>query len=384
MKHARDDRTHALRRRKVMRQARSHKPVDAILISQREDVSYLTGFTGEDSTVIVSDRWTVLVTDGRYGEQAYKECPDIDVLVRRKAMPAAVARALDGRRVRRLGVQAESMTLHTHRHLSAAVGGRKIVPLTDVTASQREVKDAGEIRSIRKAIRIAERAFKTLLIGGADAIVGRTERDVAGELDYLMRQGGASAPSFETIVAAGAHSSQPHYRPGSTRIRRDQAVLFDWGAFAGGYCSDLTRVVFTGRIPPELAEVYEVVRRAQAAGIAAMRPGVACGTVDAAARRVIADAGFGEQFVHGLGHGIGRAIHESPAVGRALPTRLRTGMVVTVEPGIYLPAVGGVRIEDDVLIMPEGGRRLSTLPRALAAMRLAPSRPGRKTKQRSQ
>ena len=183
-----------------------------------------------------------------------------------------------------------------------------------------------------------------------------------------MRSAGAERAAFETIVAAGPHSALPHYRPGPTRIRRGDAVLIDWGAVVAGYCSDLTRVVFTGRIPPQLACIYEIVLRAQSAGAAAVKPGCRCEAADASAREVIAAAGYGEAFAHGLGHGIGLEVHESPRLGTRSRQRLAAGMVVTVEPGIYLPGVGGVRIEDDVVVTATGQRRLSRLPRRIEAM----------------
>lgn len=344
--------------------------IDALLITRAGDVSYLTAFTGDDSAAVLGQRWAAIVTDGRFAEQARRECSDIEVHVRTGPMPAAIASVLGGRGVRHLGVQAEAMTLQERDHLAAAIGARKIRPLTDVPGALRMVKDVGEVRAIGRAVRVAERAFRELIAPGARGLVGRTERDLAAELDHRMRTGGASGPAFETIVAAGPHSSRPHHRPGSTRIRRDQPLLIDWGAVVDGYCSDLTRVVFTGRIPPKIAEVYEVVRRAQAAGIAAASVRAACGTVDAAARRVVEAGGYGEQFVHGLGHGLGLAVHEQPVLDRGVRRRLRAGMVVTVEPGVYLPGIGGVRIEDDVLVTARGGRRISTLPRAMAAMQL--------------
>jgi Xaa-Pro aminopeptidase len=185
-----------------------------------------------------------------------------------------------------------------------------------------------------------------------------------------MRLSGAEGPSFETIVAVGPHASLPHYRPGSTRIRADCLVLLDWGARVGGYCSDLTRVVRVGTIPSRLAGVYDVVRRAQEAGIAACRAGAPAAAVDRAARKVVESAGLGKQFVHGLGHGVGLAIHEPPSVSGQAKGRLRAGMVVTVEPGVYLAGVGGVRIEDDVVVVRGGCRRLSRLARDLPSMTL--------------
>ena len=367
--------TLASRRRGALRQAGGSRTA-ALLVSKPEDVRYLSGFTGDDSFLLLGGGWATLITDGRYAEQARSECRDIDVHVRTGPVSASLPGLLKGRRARSVMVQAEHVAVGSRQALADALAPRKVKAVANVTASLREVKGATEVRAIARAVRIAQAGLRGLLARGMRGLVGRSERDVAAELDYRMRLGGADAPSFETIVAAGAHTSLPHYRPGATRIRRDRCLLIDWGARAGGYCSDLTRTLLLGKIPPKLAEIYKVVLRAQAAGIAACRPGVSTCTVDAAARKIIEDAGFGPQFVHGLGHGIGLEVHEGPGLGRTAAARLRSGMVVTVEPGIYLPGVGGVRIEDDILIVPGGARRLSSLPRSQAAMSL-PRRPRR-------
>ncbi|RKY23956.1 MAG: Xaa-Pro dipeptidase, partial [Planctomycetota bacterium] len=232
----------------------------------------------------------------------------------------------------------------------------------------RAIKDSGELKLIRQAIRIAQSAFLELTANGPGQLIGRTEGQVAAELEYLIRQAGAQGAAFDIIVAAGANSSKPHHTPGATKIKFDQPVLFDWGAKVGGYCSDLTRVVFPGKIPPKFREIYDVVRQAQQAGIDAVRASVRCTTPDAAARAVIEQAGYGEQFTHSLGHGIGLDIHEAPGLARksaGASEVLRAGMVVTVEPGIYLPGLGGVRIEDDVLVTATGCRRLTRLGRRI-------------------
>jgi len=362
-------RVFAKRRRAAMRKAAAQK-VDAVLVSRAEDVGYLSGFTGHDSFLLIGGGWARLITDGRYGEQARQECPDVQVHVRRGGVAESAAEALKGKRVRRLGVQGEQVTVQFHKTLVSKLPTKRIKPLTGLLAPLRAVKDDGEVRAIRKAIRVAEKAFQEVRAMGAKAWVGRSERDLAAELDYRMRLAGAQGPSFETIVAVGANAARPHHQPGSARVRRGAWVLIDWGARVAGYCSDLTRVVFIGRIPPRMGEVYEVVRRAQAAGIAAARSGAGCKSVDTAARRVIEEAGYGEQFMHSLGHGLGRQVHEFPGLGRKAKKRLRAGMVVTIEPGIYLPGVGGVRIEDDILITRGGCRRLSALSRDAGAMML--------------
>jgi Xaa-Pro aminopeptidase len=363
---------YAARRRRLAGKLRRAK-VDALLVTKSEDVRYLSGFTGEDSFLLVAGEWACLLTDGRFDEQARGECGDIDVHVRRGAISTAVGDALKGRRVRRLGFQPENVTLVQHDAMAAALKGKRLRPVKDAAASARMVKDAAEVAAIERAIRIGERAFEQMLAAGVKGWVGRTERELAAELEYRMRQHGAEGASFETIVATGAHGSLPHHRPGGTRVKAGDAVLVDWGAKADGYCGDLTRVVFTGRIPPQLGEVYEVVRRAQQAGIAAVKAGAGLRRVDAAAREVIESAGYGKECLHGLGHGVGLEIHEAPSMGKLAKGRLRSGMVVTVEPGIYLPGVGGVRIEDDVLVAAEGCRRLSRMSREASSFQLPAS-----------
>lgn len=360
------------RRRALLRASAGKAKIDAVLVTNPVDVGYLTGFTGEDSFLLtLRSGKAILLTDGRYDEQAVKECPGVDVHVRRGRISQAVADVLHGQGVRRIGIESEHVTLAMHKALAEALGKRKLVELAHLAAGLRETKDPAEIRAIRKAIRIGEKAFLQLTAGGAKHFIGRTERQIAAELDHRMRDNGADAPAFETIVAAGPNSSRPHHRPGARRVKRGEPVLLDWGARAEGYCGDLTRVVFMGTIPPKFTEMYTVVSSAQNAGVKAIRPGRTCRSVDVAARGVIEAAGFGEKFVHSLGHGLGRDVHEGPALTKTNETHLRAGMVVTVEPGIYLPGVGGIRIEDDVLVTPRGAKRLSRLPRDIESMRLA-------------
>ncbi len=356
------------RRRKAFNLAHAKAKASAFLVSRPADVGYLTGFTGEDSFVVLGAKWAYLITDGRYSEQASAECPELEIVVRKGTMSVEVATILKFRRIRSLSVQAEHLTLEGQHHLSKATNLPCLKSVTGVLDELRIIKDSHEIQAIRRAVRVAETAFKQLLALGVRGWLGRSERDLAGQLEYLMRLAGGQGSSFETIVAAGANGSKPHYRPGGRKIRRNEAVLIDWGAVVDGYCSDLTRVVFTGKIPPKLVGVYELVRRAQKAGISAIRPGIACKSPDKAAREVIQAAGYGDKFVHSLGHGLGRQVHEGPGLSALNKRRLREGMVVTVEPGIYLPGIGGVRIEDDILVTRDGPRRLSTLRRDTSAM----------------
>ena len=355
-------------RREVFARCAKVDKAQAMLVSNPHDVRYLSGFTGEDSWLLFGRDWARLITDARFAEQAERECGDIEVAIRTGRLPEAAVEGVKRHRVRRLAFQSVHMTVHVRDALAALMPRVRLVGVENVVRALRAVKTDREVRAIRKAVRVAEAAFTELISGGAKAFVGQTERAVAARLDYLMCAAGASGTAFPTILAAGAHASQCHYQPASAVIRADQAVLIDWGARVEGYCSDLTRVVFTGRIPPRIGELYDVVLRAQSAGIAKIRPGVACKNVDAAARDVITAAGYGKEFRHSLGHGIGLVVHEGPGLARTETCRLRSGMVVTVEPGIYLPRIGGVRIEDDVLVTPKGRRRLSSLPRDTETM----------------
>jgi Xaa-Pro aminopeptidase len=342
----------------------------AMLVTSPEDVSYLTGFSGEDSWLLLAPRRAVLLTDGRFAQQARTECPDVEVAVRTGPMAPALADAV--RKLPRGGIvfQSEHVSVRTAELLTKALPRRRLDGQADLTTELRAIKSARELAAIRQAVRAAQRAFTAVLALGRGAWVGRTEREIAARLDYQMRLAGADGPSFPTIVAAGANAALPHYRPGNRAISANSTVLVDWGAQVEGYCSDLTRVVATGKIPPKFAQVYELVRRAQRAGIAAVRSGRSCRSVDAAAREVIKGGGMERLFVHGLGHGVGRQVHEAPAVASRSTARLKAGMVITVEPGVYMPGELGVRIEDDVLVTANGSKRLTSLPTNLEAMTL--------------
>ena len=356
---------YAGRRVSALRRVCRKGKVGAVLLTAREHVRYFSGFTGEDSALLVGPRWATLLTDPRFAEQAGAECPKVKIITRRVSMLKAMAAELKLRKVRRLGFEGNDVSFTLHANLAKGLKGVRLKAFSGEIPALREVKDDAELRAVRKAVRAAEGAMKDLTGRGRRAFVGRTEKQLAAELEYRMRLRGAERPAFETIVAVGPHAAMPHHRAGPTRIRRGDFVLIDWGAAVAGYCSDLTRVYFTGRIPAPIGRMYETVLRAQKAGVARVRAGVSCGSVDKAARDVIAAAGHGDDFGHSLGHGVGLEVHESPRVGQKVKQKLRAGMVVTVEPGIYLPGVGGVRIEDDVLVTRGGRRKLTHLPRDL-------------------
>ena len=336
--------------------------VDAMLVTNTVDIRYLTGFRGDDSWLMVLGRTAIVISDSRFEEELAVTCPYLPTVMRRGLLIDALEPMVRDRRLRRIGIQAGHTTLRQHDVLVKRLGQRRFKSTVDWLLDQRTVKDDQELRHIRRAIRIQQEAYEVVV---GELKTGVTERAVAARLDHLMREMGADGPSFETIVAFDANSSLPHAVPGDTKLCRGGLVLFDFGAKVEGYCSDLTRVVSRGRMAPKLREIYLIVLAAQHAAISAIRPGVRMKDVDAAARRIIDDAGYGEQFGHGLGHGIGLEIHEEPSLSPRGKGKLAPGHVVTVEPGIYLPGVGGIRIEDDVLVTATGRRVLSSLPRDL-------------------
>jgi len=333
--------------------------LDALLVENRMDQIWLTGFTGEDGLVLLTGREVVLLTDGRFDETADREAPWARKVVRKVRNVAATAAEITRRKLARVGFEAVHMTVAAHTALRKAVRPARLADARGMIRGLRLAKDASEVARIRRAIRIAEEVF-TWITPRLEP--GRTEREIAAELVHELQTRGAQGPSFPPIVASGASASLPHYEPGDARIENNAYLLIDWGARADWYVSDLTRTIAIGSIPADLKRVYETVRSAHDQAVQAVRPGVAASAVDAAARRIITKAGFGARFTHALGHGIGLDVHEGPRLGREVKDELVAGMVITIEPGIYLPGEGGVRIESDVLVTDSGGQVLSTLP----------------------
>jgi len=338
--------------------------VDALLITNPVDIRYLTGFIGDDSWAVVPSkgRAVAILTDARFEQQVRHEAPGVRAYIRRKTLTEELTRLIHQRGYARLGLQPGHVTLALRKQLVKHLGAKAIKPIDDGLLEQRSVKDAEEIRSIRKAIDIQQRAFEELR---AFVKPGVSEAEAAAFLEFRMRSLGADGRSFPTIMAADANAALPHAIPGRKKMRKGGLLLIDWGAKVNGYCGDLTRVVAFGSMKRKMREVYQVVLDAQQAGIEAARVGTALADVDRAARRVIEAWGYGKQFGHSLGHGLGLDIHEQPTLSARSKGVLAAGQVVTVEPGVYLPGVGGVRIEDDVLVTEKGPKVLSDLPKGL-------------------
>jgi Xaa-Pro aminopeptidase len=349
-------------RRDKLRAAIVKQKLDCLLVTNFSNVTYLTGFTGDSSYLLVTAGGELMISDFRYVTQLDDECPGLDRFIRGPEITVtqAAAKVLKRSRLAKIGIEGASLTVAAKELIEKLVPRATLVTTGGLVEELRQQKDAGEIAAIRQAIRQAERAFSVLR---ATLRGDQTEKQVADDLERQIRQLGAKQTSFSPIVAVGPKGALPHYRPGNVRIDAAGTVLIDWGADEGLYKSDLTRVLVTGRIPPKLETVYGVVLSAQRRAIETIRPGAPCQDVDAAARKVIQDAGYGRKFGHALGHGVGLDIHEAPRVGPRQKQLLKAGMVVTVEPGIYLPGRFGVRIEDDVLVTKDGCEVLSTLPK---------------------
>jgi Xaa-Pro aminopeptidase len=352
-------------RRDKLRKLIARAGADALLVTNFVNVTYLTGFTGDSSFLLVTRTGEVLLSDARFTTQLAEECRGLDVLIRspKTSLVNFVARAVKSSNAARLAFEAESMTVAMRDRIADKLPKLAMGPTTGLVEKLRIIKDRDEITEVRRAIAQAERAFAVLR---ASLRPDQTEKEIADNLDHQMRLFGAKRASFPPIVAVGPRSALPHAPPTDKRIGDGAFVLIDWGADDGLYKSDLTRVLHTARIPPKLERVYGVVLKAQLAAIDAIRPGITCHDVDAVARGVIEQAGLGRRFGHGLGHGIGLEVHESPRLGPKQKQPLKAGMVVTVEPGVYLPGWGGVRIEDDVLVTKAGHEVLTSVPKQWA------------------
>ncbi len=334
---------------------------DAYWLVNADNVRYLCGFRGEDSTLLLTAGRAVLITDSRYVEQAEREAQVDEVVSRHTPMVQAVGSLCRALAVRRLAVTGANLT---HAQFLALAEAAPALNLTvrreGLAEAMRRRKDAGEVALIRAAIGTAEAAF---LAVARDMKSGWTEGATVARLEYEMRLRGADGAAFETTCAAGANASVPHALAGETEIGAGEGLLMDWGARRDGYCCDLTRMICLDRIPARLEALVEIVLEAQTAAFDRLKPGTTCGEADAAGRSVIARAGYGNCFGHGIGHGVGLAVHEGPGLAPRSETVLLPGMVVTVEPGIYLPGEAGVRIEDMALVTADGHEVLTTLPR---------------------
>lgn len=351
------------RRQRLLRLV-NEKKAAAILVTDDVNVRYFSGFSGDSTYLLLTDDRQLIISDSRYNTQIASECPDLELVTRTAAQEM---KSLVGETLRQLGrqpiaIESDAITKATFDNIAAEVPGMSFVDTVGLGLSLRAIKDATEIEIIRGSIRIAEAAFRQLC---SELQADWTELQAAYRLEEIIRSLGGQGRAFDTIVAGDQRAALPHAGATQHRLGSADSVLFDWGAKSQNYCSDLTRVVVTGRPSPTLEKIHQVALEAQQKAISAIRPGASLKEVDAIARDHIAASGYGPYFGHGLGHGFGLQIHESPRLSPLAKDNFEVGMVVTVEPGIYLPNDCGVRIEDDVLVTEEGCEVLSSLPRSL-------------------
>jgi Xaa-Pro aminopeptidase len=340
----------------------AERELDALLVTNLVNVRYLSGFTGTNAICVVTPNDRLFLTDFRYVERAQQEVPDFERLRGKQDLLADAAERLGGR----VGFEDQHMSVRQHKRLEElAPEGVELVAAGGLVEDLRAVKDEGELRSIREAADLADDIYEYLCSRG---LVGRTEREVALDLEHEMRERGAQDPSFPSIIASGPHGALPHADPRPVRIDENTLVIVDMGCIVDGYCSDCTRTFATGELSDEAGEVYELVLAAQQESLAAIHSGAECRAVDAVARDRITEAGHGDHFGHGLGHGVGLEIHEAPRLAQSSDGTLAAGNVVTVEPGVYLPGAFGVRIEDLVIVTDAGSEVLSHFPKSLITL----------------
>ena len=355
-----------------MRRLQKEHKLDAVLITNQVDIRYLSGATEGVSGLLIAPKTAAVFTSKMFEKRVPKEAPGCTVITGRPAFEES-ARILSRAGHRRaMGYQGNKLTAAQYRKLAADMKRRKLVDIGDAVTFLRSVKDAGELRIIRECVRIAEQAFLDLRKKGARYLMGRTERQIAAELEYRMCMLGADRQAFPfngIIIASGPNSASCHHFPGSRKPRPGEPLLFDWGAEKDGYRCDITRVLFMGKPNPEMRKIFEVVSQANASGISAVHQGALCSKVSSAGWDVVRNAGYGDLIRHGLGHGFGLDIHEPPGLGAggsqpaaAESARLKKNMVVTIEPGVYIEGKGGVRLEDDVLVTSSGRKVLTSLP----------------------
>ena len=338
------------------------RELDSLLVTNLVNVRYLTGFTGTNGACVVTPEKRLFLTDFRYVEQAAEQVPDFERLPAGRDLAADLAEHLTGR----AGFDDAHLSVRTHRKLAAKVGeGVELVEAGGLVEELRAVKDAGELKLIAEAARLATEVLEEVLGRG---LAGRSEREVALDIETSIRAAGGEEPSFPVIVAAGAHGALPHAEPREVEIPSGVLVVIDWGAKVDGYCSDCTRTLASGPVDGRAEEVYELVRSAQTDALDAVRAGASARDVDAVARQLIEAAGHGEHFGHGLGHGVGLEVHEGPRLTKQTEDELAAGNVVSVEPGVYLPDEIGVRIEDLVAVTDEGAEVFTSYPKELSVI----------------
>lgn len=330
--------------------------LDGILITSTYNRRYASNFTGTAGVVLISFDKAIFITDFRYVEQATKQCEGFEIIQQKTSIPEEVAALIASLGIKKLGFEQDHMTFASYKVYEAAIKGAELVPFSGIIEKLRLIKTEPEIKILKEAAEIADAAFKHII---TFIQPGRSELEVSNELEFFMRKEGATSSSFDIIVASGLRSALPHGVATDKQIEKGDFVTLDFGAYYKGYVSDITRTVAVGNPSEQLKEIYQIVLEAQLRGVNGVKPGISGKEADALTRDYITEKGYGEYFGHSTGHGIGLEVHEGPNLSIKSDIVLEPGMVVTVEPGIYIPGVGGVRIEDDTLITNDGNERLT-------------------------
>ena len=339
------------------------KQLGALLVTHPANWFYLTGFTGEAGALVVHRGGATLITDGRFTTQMREETSSVRLVLQKGSLTDSTGQFLEANGLRRVGFDAVHTSVALLSLLRKAAGtATKWISCSGLVETLRARKEPSELARMRQAASLAGNVLASVI---KQLKPGVMENEIAAEIEYLMRRGGASGPAFETIVAFGGRSALPHARPTAKRLRKNELVVLDLGAILAHYCSDITRTVYVGRAPARVKLWYRAVLEAQIAAIAAVRAGVLCADVDAAARQVLAGYKLDRLFTHSTGHGLGLEVHEDPRLARGQKARLEAGSVVTIEPGVYMAGVGGIRIEDDVALHPSNTEVLTRIPRDL-------------------
>lgn len=354
-----------LRRLRKLRERMAREKIEALLVGSLPNVHYLTGFSGTAGVLLVTLRNSVFFTDARYDLRAHQEVQGSRVVIAKGGNFQAALRWAARTKQARMGFESDSVSFSSYQNILQTIVNKRLVPTTGMVESLRIQKDEAEIERIRKAVHLGSKAYSETL---AHLRPGMTEIEVAAEIEYRMRRNGAERPAFETIVAAGPRTALPHSSPGTRKLRRNECIMLDLGAILGGYAGDMTRTVFLDQAPRKAARIYRAVLEAQREAEQAVRVGVPCSAVDKAARRVLERHGYGRYFTHSTGHGVGREIHEQPSLARNQEALLPENAVVAVEPGVYIPGYGGVRIEDVVVVRKRGPEVLTTTPKELTVL----------------
>jgi Xaa-Pro aminopeptidase len=352
----------AQRRRALVSRLGQHR-LGRLLVTHPSNWYYLTGFTGESGALVVSSRGATLITDGRFAAQARAETSGVRIVQQSRSLTAAIGALLKKAGGGKVGYDASHITVGQLSAMRRA-GGRRVrwVPSAGHVEELRGRKEPQELATMRLAAILAGEVLEGVL---KLLKPGVRELEIAAEIEYQMRQRGASGPAFQTIVAFGERSAYPHARATSKRLRKNELVVLDLGAILAHYCSDITRTVVVGRASTKIRRWHKAVQQAQAAAVGAVKAGASCGDVDAAARTVLTGHHLDRYFVHSTGHGLGLEVHEDPRVAKGVTRTLEPGNVVTIEPGVYVPGVGGIRIEDDVAVHASNTEILTRIPRDL-------------------